>query len=84
MQTAAGGGRSQPPTGRVQRVSEGSNSTSGTIAPPPGGDSPDRNGTGEFTAEQIEFLASKVHSYLIRRLTVEAERHGRPAYTAWS
>ena len=81
---AAGGGGSRPPPNRIQRLAEGGDSTSGPIAAPPRGDSPDRNGTGEFTAEQIEFLASKVHSYLIQRLTVEAERHGRPAYATWS
>ena len=81
---AAGGGGSQPPPSRIQRLSEGGDSTSGPIAATPRGDSQEKKGTGEFTAEQIEFLASKVHSYLMQRLTVEAERHGRPTYTAWS
>ncbi len=81
---AAGGGGSQPPPSRIQRLSEGGDSTSGPIAATPRGGSQEKKGTGEFTAEQIEFLASKVHSYLMQRLTVEAERHGRPTYTAWS
>jgi len=37
----------------------------------------------QFEAWEIEFLASKVYSYLKDRLAVENERHGRPGFALW-
>lgn len=36
-----------------------------------------------FEAWEIEFLASKVYSYLKQKLTIERERHGRPGSPQW-
>lgn len=37
----------------------------------------------QFEAWEIEFLASKVYSYLRDKLAVEKERHGRPGFPLW-
>ena len=37
----------------------------------------------QFEAWEIEFLASKVYSYLKNRLAVEKERHGHPGFALW-
>ena len=37
----------------------------------------------DFKGWEIEFLASKVYTYLQRRLDIERERHGRPGFNPW-
>ena len=36
-----------------------------------------------FDASEIEFLASKVYSYIKQKLVIEKERHGRPGFPWW-
>jgi hypothetical protein len=50
---------------------------------PGGAPEPSRKKRREFEPEEIEFLASKVYSYIKRRLAVERERHGRPGFPLW-
>lgn len=37
-----------------------------------------------FDASEIEFLASKVYSYIKQKLIIEKERHGRPGVSWWT
>ena len=36
-----------------------------------------------FDASEIEFMASKVYSYIKQKLVIEKERHGRPGVSWW-
>lgn len=38
----------------------------------------------KFTPKDIEFLSSKVFTYIKRRLNDDRERHGRPGFSMWS
>jgi len=37
-----------------------------------------------FDASEIEFLASKVYSYIKQKLVIEKERHGRHGFSWWT
>jgi len=38
----------------------------------------------KFTPKDIEFLSSKMFTYIKRRLNDDRERHGRPGFSMWS
>ena len=38
----------------------------------------------KFTPKDIEFLSSKMFTYIKRRLSDDRERHGRPGFSMWS
>jgi hypothetical protein len=38
----------------------------------------------KFTPTDIEFLSSKMLTYIKRRLNDDRERHGRPGFSMWS
>ena len=39
--------------------------------------------TKQFQGWEIEFLATKVYSYIKHKLATERERHGRPGFNHW-
>ena len=50
---------------------------------PDGSNEDAKEGPREYSADEIEFLASKVYRYIKNKLAVERERHGRPGFALW-